>query len=94
MSLEAYWKRLNEMPEELREIITGNYDYTGRPTSIHSYSNVIIGVLRKNAAAGGEAFLRDMKIVCPEMDREEAAIYYNVFISGASYIADKLTQKA
>ncbi len=90
MSLEEYWKRLDEMPEELREIVTDNYDYTGRPTSMRSHSNVVIGVLNKNAAEGWESFRKDMEIVCPQMHSEEVAVYYNVFTAGAKYIADRV----
>jgi len=94
MSLEAYWEKLNNLPKELSDIIQDNYDYTGRPTHIQSHSNVIIGVLNKNAAAGGQSFLNDMALVFPDMNREDAAVYYNVFISGANYIANNLKNKS
>jgi hypothetical protein len=51
-------------------------------------------VLNKNAAAGGQSFLSDMALVFPDMNREDAAVYYNVFISGANYIANNLKNKS
>lgn len=90
MSLEAYWEKLNNLPKELSDIIQDNYDYTGRPNTLQSHSNVIIGILNKNAKGGGQAFLNDMALVFPEMSREEVAVYYNVFIAGANFIANNL----
>ncbi len=92
MSIEKYWQDLNDMPEDLREIVTANYDYTGRPVDMKSYENVILSLLKKNASIGGESFLEDMKVVFPDVMKEDAAIYYNVFISGAKYIAEKLNK--
>ncbi len=93
MSFEAYWKRLDEMPEDLRKIVLANYDYTGRPISQRSYSNTIIEVLKKNSSTGGESFINDMKIIFPEMVTDDVAIYYNVFISGAKHLAENLSKK-
>lgn len=89
---ESYIEQVAKLPVELQEIIADNWDYTGRPHNnvAHPKSNAIIAVLNKNAVAGGEAFMKDIQLMFPEMNRYEAATYYNVYIAGMNKLKDML----
>lgn len=92
-TISEYWEQLSKLPESLLDIVTTYWDETGRPKVMYPKNETIIAILKKNADTGGEAFLEDMKLVFPDMNRHEAAIYYNVFIAGANSIADRLMKK-
>lgn len=92
-TINEYWEMLSKLPEPLQNIVTTYWDETGRPKVMYPKNETIIALLKKNANLGGEAFLEDMKQVFPEVHRNEAAIYYNVFMAGANYIADRLIKK-
>jgi hypothetical protein len=91
-TLNDYWTFLSNLPEELRAIVLNIWDETGRPKVMHPKNDAIIAILKKNSGekSDGETFLSDMAKVFPEMKREEAAIYYNAFMTGANCVADKI----
>lgn len=88
----AYWKRIEALPQELQEIVHANWDETGRPISMRSESNVIVAVLNKNAAEGFEGFKNDMDLIYSEnkISEFELAKYYNIYMGGAQYIAERI----
>lgn len=91
-SLLSYWERVAALPPELQEIVHDNWDETGRPTSMRSESNVIIALLNKNAAEGFPGFKNDMDLIFAEkkISEYELAKYYNIYMGGAQYIAERI----
>lgn len=89
-----YWKKIEALPEELKKIVTENWDYTGRPMTINTESNVIIQILNKNAAAGFPGFKLDMNRVFEKetFNDHQLGVYYNVFVAGAEYIKNRMIE--
>lgn len=91
--LLTYWKKIAALPPELQDIIHANWDETGRPTSMRSESNVIVSVLNKNADQGFAGFKKDMDLIYEDkpVPEYELAKYYNVYMGGAQYIAERIS---
>ena len=91
-TLNEYWDFLSNLPEELNTIVLTYWDETGRPKVMHPKNDTILAILIKNSEqnSNGETFLSDMSKVFPEMSKEESAIYYNAFITGANRVANKI----
>ena len=90
-----YLKKIDALPEKLKQIVTENWDDTGRPKDVNTESNAIIQVLNKNASVGFMGFKLDMNKIF-ENERfsdHQLGLYYNVFVAGASYIKDRMNEE-
>ena len=88
------WKKIEAMPEALQEIYWANWDETGRPKHMNTEINAITAILRKNADAGYAGFKLDMNTLFEKesFSENQLSTYYQVFLGGAQFIADKLAE--
>lgn len=92
--LNDYWNKLNALPQDLKEIMLTFWDETGRPQVMYPKNDAIMALLNKTAKnhEDGKSFLTNMQLIFPEMKSEEAAIYYNAFMTGANCVANQMIE--
>lgn len=89
-----YFNKIAALPPELQQIVTDNWDYTGRPLSIQTESNVIVALLNKNASEGFTGFKNDAELIFDnnKLSEYQLSMYYNVYVGGAKYIANRFKE--
>lgn len=90
------WKKIEGMSEGLQKIYWDNWDETGRPKNMNTEVNAINSILRKNGEAGYAGFKLDMNTLFEkeEFTEKQLSTYYQVFLGGVQYIADKLNESS
>lgn len=86
------WQKIHALSPELQEIYWANWDETGRPTNDNPVDNTMIAILNKNANTGFSEFKKDMKLIFDRFSDAQLASYYSVYLAGAKYIANKMTE--
>jgi hypothetical protein len=90
----SYYEKLAALPEALRDIALDNWDETGRPLNHvpNPLYNVIVSIIKKNEKEGFEGYRRDMELMFDENPKtqNELVLWYNLFMSGANHIANKM----
>jgi nicotinamide mononucleotide adenylyltransferase len=90
--LTEYWAKLDKLPEDLRDLVNANWDYTGRPITDHPVSNIVIALLNKNMTEGFKGFEKDMNLVFEDKkyNSYDLAMFYNIHVAGAKLVSDHI----
>lgn len=88
-----YFNKIAALPPQLQQIVHDNWDETGSPLSLQTESNVLVTLLNKNAKEGFVGFKNDANLIFDDkLSEYQLSMYYNVYVGGAKYIADRFKE--
>ena len=94
-TIDEYLQWVNDLPENLRKVVTDNWDFTGRLTHVNSYRKAVIQLLDMSNTFA--EFSEMYKAITPTVENmseyelnSKLGMYWDLYMSGMNRVVNDL----